>query len=318
MIANDKIKPISVPKDYYSTRMALTDHMHLFFLYDANDKDGIDFWSDYLLSLVEKFGKFLNVSTVSSELKDLVKIFTDGKDTNVEYPSIILAHPHLTEPQMIIGISPVDLYSLVEKFYNFYLNDFEKEKEEMFKKIKEILDSFPIVVFIKGVPQDPFCKFSKKFIELINSCWILYKAIDIFQDEKLRCYLRLYSGWKTYPQLYINGKIIGGVDKLTELLEKKEFMGMVPPEMKMEEAKKKVDEEMKKPCVVVSSKSDKAIEVLKSKGANFGFVDIEDIREGGVIKRSYNVQKRSFLVNGVNVGDTDVVLRMFLEQNEKR
>ena len=56
----------------------------------------------------------------------------------------------------------------------------------------------------------------------------------IFQDEKIRCYLRLYSNWKTYPQLYINGKIIGGVDVLTELLEKGKFMEMVPKEVTIE------------------------------------------------------------------------------------
>ena len=295
MIANEKIKPLTVVKEYYQTRNALTESMHLFFLYDENDKESLQFWSDFLLSLIEKFPKHLNISTISNDIekhKDLMQLFIEGDIKELKYPGIILAHPHLTEPQIAIGVSPIDVYSLVEKFDNFYENEFEKEKKEMFEKIKAILESYPVICFIKGTPQDPFCKFSRKFIELLNSTQIRYKAINIFQDEKIRCYLRLYSNWKTYPQLYINGKIIGGVDVLTELLEKGKFMEMVPKEVTIETLSNSIKEIISKNKIAIAcDKENEVLTVLKEKKKEFGFIDIgSDSRIDWLLKKSFGVK----------------------------
>lgn len=295
MITNEKIKPLNLPKEYYQTRNALTESMHLFFLYDNNDKENLQFWSDFLLSLVEKFPKHLNISTISNDIekhKDLMQLFIEGDIKDLKYPGIILAHPHLTEPQIAIGVSPIDVYSLVEKFDNFYENEFEKEKKEMFEKIKAILDSYPVICFIKGTPQDPYCKFSRRFIELLSSTQIRYKAINIFQDEKIRCYLRLYSNWKTYPQLYINGKIIGGVDVLTDLLEKGKFMEMVPKEVTMDTLCNSIKDIIhKNKYAIACSKEDEVLNVLKEKKKEFGFIDIgSDSRIDWLLKKSFVVK----------------------------
>ena len=295
MIANEKIKPLTVVKEYYQTRNALTESMHLFFLYDDNDKESLQFWSDFLLSLIEKFSKHLNISTISNDIekhKDLMQLFIEGDIKELQYPGTSLAHPHLTEPQIAIGVSPIDVYSLVEKSDNFYENEIENEKKEMFEKTKAILESYPVICFIKGTPQDPFCKFSRKFIELLNSTQIRYKAINIFQDEKIRCYLRLYSNWKTYPQLYINGKIIGGVDVLTELLEKGKFMEMVPKEVTIETLSNSIKEIISKNKIAIAcDKENEVLTVLKEKKKEFGFIDIgSDSRIGWLLKKSFGVK----------------------------
>jgi Grx4 family monothiol glutaredoxin len=98
----------------------------------------------------------------------------------------------------------------------------------MFNRIKTILDAYPVVIFIKGIPQDPFCKYSRSFIEELNALGLNYRSFDIFKDEDIRQWLRLYSGWKTYPQLYVNGKIVGGLDVTRELIKNGELLKMVP------------------------------------------------------------------------------------------
>lgn len=149
----------------------------------------------------------------------------------VQYPCVAIGVPHRTDIFYSVGIQPFSLYKIIENFHNFLIKDFENEKEKMFSTIKKILDNYPIVVFIKGTPNNPFCKFSTKFVNLLNDLKVKYKAINIFEDEKLRCYLRFYQNWKTYPQLYINGKIIGGVDKLSELVDNKEIYNLLPKDI---------------------------------------------------------------------------------------
>lgn len=154
--------------------------------------------------------------------------------SEIIYPQIIFAHPHLIEPIFIRNPESFEIYNMIDQNFDYYEKKFLLEKKLMFEKIANLLNSYPVIIFIKGTPTDPFCKFSKAFMELIKKNEIKYKSFDIFKDEGLRCWLRIYSGWKTYPQLYINGKIIGGVDKLNELMEKNIFLDMVPKECKKE------------------------------------------------------------------------------------
>ena len=119
MITNDFISPINQKKEYFQISGNLTNSMHLFFLYDDNDKESLEFWSDFLKNLIEKFQKHLKISTISNDInthKDLMQLYTDGDIKDIKYPSIILTHAHLYDPQIVIGITPIDLYSLIEQF----------------------------------------------------------------------------------------------------------------------------------------------------------------------------------------------------------
>lgn len=316
-----KINHISLSKEYYSTRMALTQSMNLFLLYDSNDNEAKEYWEDFGNDLLAKFPQYLSISLVSSITaeKSLIDCFKDGKDSDkdiIDYPGIILAHPHLTDPQISLGVNPLNIYSLIEKYDSFYRNDFETEKNEQFAKIKAILDSFPVICFIKGTPQDPYCKFSRKFIEIINKCQIRYKAIDIFKDEKLRCYLRLYANWKTFPQLYINGKIIGGVDKLRELVDKGEFIGMVPNEVKIDSIVEKVKQIVNKKPMVIFVEGDNhqnIINIAKEHKLNYDVFDIKkDMMLENILRKDYGVISfPSVFIGGKYIESGDVISNLF-------
>lgn len=188
------------------------------------------------------------------------------------------------EPIFIRNPETFEIYQIVENSYNFYEHQFLKQKQTMFEKIESLLKSYPVIIFIKGTPMDPFCKFSKSFMELIKKTEIKYKSFDIFKDEALRCWLRIYSGWKTYPQIYINGNIIGGVDKLKELIEKNLFLDMVPIECRKEGAVAKIENLVKNNGVIVFGKgtfekqqcknSQEAYKILKELNIKFEIFDI--------------------------------------------
>jgi Grx4 family monothiol glutaredoxin len=97
----------------------------------------------------------------------------------------------------------------------------------MFERIKTIISAHPVVVFLAGTPQEPFCGFSRKFVEEMKNLAVDYRSFDIVADNDMRCWLRLYSGWRTYPQLYINNKLIGGYDSTKELIKSGEFQKII-------------------------------------------------------------------------------------------
>jgi len=68
------------------------------------------------------------------------------------------------------------------------------------------------MLFMKGSPTEPKCGFSKKITALLNTNNVEYQSFDILQDEEVRQTLKTFSNWPTYPQLYIKGELIGGID----------------------------------------------------------------------------------------------------------
>ncbi|EAN31528.1 Glutaredoxin family protein [Theileria parva strain Muguga] len=91
----------------------------------------------------------------------------------------------------------------------------EKEIEE---KLKKTIETEKILIFIKGTPEDPQCKYSAKLIEILNNYKLNdYAYINVFSHELLRKCVKNISNWPTFPQLYVNGKLVGGCDIVSEL-----------------------------------------------------------------------------------------------------
>ncbi|KAH6600711.1 hypothetical protein BASA50_002095 [Batrachochytrium salamandrivorans] len=100
----------------------------------------------------------------------------------------------------------------------------------MEKKLKKLLSSHPIMLFMKGSPSQPRCGFSRQTVELLAGVGCEYGSYDILADEAVRQALKEYSNWPTYPQIYVNSEIVGGLDILKELIETGEFQQMIPKE----------------------------------------------------------------------------------------
>lgn len=89
--------------------------------------------------------------------------------------------------------------------------------------IDNIINSYKIVIFIKGNANDPKCGFSTQVIEIFNKLNVPYKAINILCNSHIKEKLKTYSNWPTIPQIYINGKFIGGADIINEMYCKQEL-----------------------------------------------------------------------------------------------
>lgn len=93
--------------------------------------------------------------------------------------------------------------------------------------IKEQIESNPILLYMKGSPQQPQCGFSARTVQALMACGERFAYINILDNPEIRENLKVYSNWPTFPQLYIKGELVGGCDIVTELYESGELKEMV-------------------------------------------------------------------------------------------
>jgi len=95
------------------------------------------------------------------------------------------------------------------------------------ERIKHTVDSHPIVLFMKGTPQFPMCGFSSRTAQALKGAQAQFTSVNVLEDPEVRANLPRYSNWPTFPQLFINGELIGGCDIVVELFESGELQRMV-------------------------------------------------------------------------------------------
>ena len=94
-------------------------------------------------------------------------------------------------------------------------------------RIKDAVESNPVVIFMKGTPQLPQCGFSSRAAQALMGCGEEFAYVNILTDPEIFENLPRYANWPTFPQVYINGELIGGCDITLEMFEKGELQTMV-------------------------------------------------------------------------------------------
>lgn len=85
------------------------------------------------------------------------------------------------------------------------------------EKIKQLINSHNIFLFMKGTPESPQCGFSFQVVDILKKLGVEFGSFDVYSDETIRQGVKEFSNWPTYPQLYVSGKLIGGCDIVKEL-----------------------------------------------------------------------------------------------------
>jgi Grx4 family monothiol glutaredoxin len=96
-------------------------------------------------------------------------------------------------------------------------------------RVTTLVSAYPVMLFIKGTPSEPRCKFSRRLLEIMGEAGIAYGSFDVLSDESVRQGLKDLSQWPTYPQVFVHGKLVGGIDIVQELKESGEFATTFPP-----------------------------------------------------------------------------------------
>uniref|UniRef100_A0A671W679 Glutaredoxin 3 n=1 Tax=Sparus aurata TaxID=8175 RepID=A0A671W679_SPAAU len=98
------------------------------------------------------------------------------------------------------------------------------------------LNQRPVMLFMKGNKEGAKCGFSRQTLEILNNTGVDYDTFDILQDEEVRQGLKTYSNWPTYPQLYVKGELIGGLDIIKELMESGDLVSTLMGEERDQDA----------------------------------------------------------------------------------
>jgi monothiol glutaredoxin len=85
------------------------------------------------------------------------------------------------------------------------------------QRVKELIDSSRIFVFMKGNKLMPQCGFSNNVVQILNSLGVPFETFDVLSDMEIRQGIKDYSNWPTIPQVYLDGEFIGGSDILIEM-----------------------------------------------------------------------------------------------------
>ena len=91
------------------------------------------------------------------------------------------------------------------------------------KKIKNIIDSNDIVLFMKGTPDSPQCGFSMAVSNILKHLKVKFEGVNVLENNEIRQGIKDYTDWPTIPQLYIKGEFVGGCDIVKEMFEKGEL-----------------------------------------------------------------------------------------------
>lgn len=105
------------------------------------------------------------------------------------------------------------------------VNDNEFDETAVLADIDEQLKHHPVILYMKGTREQPQCGFSNRAIQVLNACGIEYFTVNIFEHPEIRAMLpkRPQSKWPTFPQLFVNGELIGGSDIMLEEYESGEL-----------------------------------------------------------------------------------------------
>ena len=96
------------------------------------------------------------------------------------------------------------------------------------ERIQTEVDNHPIVLFMKGTPQFPMCGFSSRAVQALRAAGANpMHTVNVLEEPEIRANLPRFSDWPTFPQLFINGELIGGCDITVELAESGELARLV-------------------------------------------------------------------------------------------
>lgn len=98
---------------------------------------------------------------------------------------------------------------------------------DILETIKEQIEQNPIIIYMKGSPEQPQCGFSAQSTQMLMACGEKFAYIDILANPEIRATLPEYSDWPTFPQLFVEGELVGGCDILTEMYENGELQTLI-------------------------------------------------------------------------------------------
>lgn len=192
----------------------------------------------------------------------------------------------------------------------------ESGGSDLNQRLKKLINAAPCMLFMKGSAQEPRCGFSRQIVDLLKKHSIQFSSFDILSDEEVRQGLKTYSNWPTYPQLYANGELVGGLDIVKELAESGELENTCPKAVTLEHRLKSIINQHPVMLFMKGNKegarcgfSRQILEILNGTGADYNTFDIlqdEEVRQGLKTYSNWPTYPQLY-VKGELIGGLDIV-----------
>ncbi len=98
---------------------------------------------------------------------------------------------------------------------------------DIIETLKEQIENNPVLLYMKGSPNQPQCGFSARTVQALMACGERFAYVDVLSNPDVRANLPAYANWPTFPQLWVDGELIGGCDIVTEMYESGELQTLV-------------------------------------------------------------------------------------------
>jgi monothiol glutaredoxin len=98
---------------------------------------------------------------------------------------------------------------------------------DIMDQIKEQIENNPILLYMKGSPNQPQCGFSARTVQALMACGERFAYVDVLANPDIRANLPKYGNWPTFPQLWVKGELIGGCDIVSEMHESGELQTVI-------------------------------------------------------------------------------------------
>jgi monothiol glutaredoxin len=98
---------------------------------------------------------------------------------------------------------------------------------DVMERIRSQVENNAVVIYMKGTPQMPMCGFSGRAVQALQACGVEFAYVNVVTDREIFENLPRYANWPTFPQIYVNGELIGGCDITLELYQKGELKPML-------------------------------------------------------------------------------------------
>lgn len=269
----------------------------------------------------------VELSKCHPDVKYLLVDAEDIPEISVEYdieavPTFVFVKNNQTIGRLN-GANAPELTKMVKEHISTVAPSTVDPKEALNKRLKSLIEQDECVLFMKGNPDEPRCGFSRQTVEILKAHDCKYSTFDILQDPEVRQGLKEYSDWPTFPQLYVKGELIGGLDIIKEMVNENELTKVVPTTAnEKDRLNARIKSIITQSPVVLLMKgnpdgpkcgfSRQMIEILKPLNVKFSHFDIlsdQAIREGVKVYSDWPTYPQVY-VKGELIGGLDIIKEM--------
>jgi monothiol glutaredoxin len=113
---------------------------------------------------------------------------------------------------------------------------------DIIETIKDQIESNSIILYMKGSPEQPQCGFSARTSQAVMACGQRFAYVDVLANPEIRANLPSYADWPTFPQLWVNGELVGGCDIVMEMYESGELQPLITGAAQVTESRQEGEE----------------------------------------------------------------------------